>query len=155
MSTRSCIARRKGDGFEGVYHHWDGYPTGLGATLWGLAQEKDSGLLLEELINKHPAGWSTINGGLEGAECYCHSRNEPDQIVTQEDDLGMEWAYVFDKEANTMAVLERIRSNGNHAIGMFGTLGEDPETGKRDDAWTIRWVGRVDGPEPNWEELEQ
>ena len=34
MSTRSLIARKTEDGFEGTYHHWDGYPTGLGYTLW-------------------------------------------------------------------------------------------------------------------------
>ena len=34
MSTQAAIARRHGDGFLGVYHHWDGYPNALGKTLW-------------------------------------------------------------------------------------------------------------------------
>ena|SRR5438034_893083 len=34
ISTRSIIARAAGEGtFKGVYHHWDGYPTGLGKYL--------------------------------------------------------------------------------------------------------------------------
>lgn len=67
MSTRSCIARPTESGFTGVYHHWDGYPSGLGLTLWQLAQPMgpfhgNIGKMLKVLIDEHPAGWSTING---------------------------------------------------------------------------------------------
>ena len=35
MATRSFIAQKKEDGsFEGVYCHWDGYPDGVGKTLF-------------------------------------------------------------------------------------------------------------------------
>lgn len=34
MSTRSIIAEPAGDGFTGIYCHWDGYPTCRGAQLW-------------------------------------------------------------------------------------------------------------------------
>jgi hypothetical protein len=65
MSTRSCIARLTGpETFKGVYHHWDGYPTGLGATLWRLYHgffQQDLEKMLGFLIDSHPAGWSTIN----------------------------------------------------------------------------------------------
>jgi hypothetical protein len=64
MSTRGVIARPWGDGFEGRYHHWDSYPTGLGETLWGLFHGRYGGDLdrmQTELIDEHPAGWSTIN----------------------------------------------------------------------------------------------
>lgn len=64
MSTRGCIARIKDTGFEGVYHHWDSYPSGLGNTLWNLYHEHfnhDINAMLEYLIDNHPAGWSTIN----------------------------------------------------------------------------------------------
>lgn len=66
MSTRAVIARRnqEGAGFEGRYHHWDGYPKGLGATLWELYHghfRKDLGTMLQVLLDDHPAGWSTIN----------------------------------------------------------------------------------------------
>lgn len=77
MSTRAAIARPSGDGFQGRYHHWDGYPDGLGQTLYELAQtnrnraqldldptpwDGDVEKMLEVLIDQHPAGWSTING---------------------------------------------------------------------------------------------
>lgn len=178
MSTRSCIARIKGDGFAGVYHHWDGYPTVLGTTLYQMAQrfrshEPESGGvagMLRLLIDQHPAGWSTINGadwsqepGMreegfdngKGPECYCHGgRSEEGQLVTHADDMGMEWAYVFDERALTMAVVERVRLEGEHAVGMFGTLGANPETGEREDTWAIRAVVQLEGPEPDWSRIE-
>lgn len=75
MSTRAAIARPNGDGFLGRYHHWDGYPDGLGQALYELAQpnrnrnlmnlpptpwDGDVEKMLEVLIDQHPAGWSTI-----------------------------------------------------------------------------------------------
>jgi len=169
VSTRSCIARIKGDGFEGVYHHWDGYPSALGATLYSLYKSRIFGGLrdmLSMLIDEHPAGWSTINdvnwnmepdysnSERERPNCFCHGeRSESSQVITQDDDMGMEWAYVFDEHTHTMTVLERIRPEGNHAVGLFGTLGTNAN-GKREDAWAIRRViGLDDEPEPNWEEV--
>lgn len=64
MSTRSVIARKSGHGFTGVYHHWDGYPSGLGATLWEVRNKfygGDTKRMLQYLIDLHPGGWSTIN----------------------------------------------------------------------------------------------
>ncbi len=64
MSTRSMIARKTEEGFQGVYHHWDGYPSALGHTLWQLYHQGDRNLngMLALLIDEHPAGWSSING---------------------------------------------------------------------------------------------
>lgn len=66
MSTRGAIARTPDVGvtFKGVYHHWDSYPEGLGATLFELYRgefQKDLPKMLRTLIDGHPAGWSTIN----------------------------------------------------------------------------------------------
>jgi hypothetical protein len=64
MSTRSVIARKTKSGFKGVYHHWDGYPSGLGATLFEVRNKVfggDTARMLRYLIDQHPAGWSTIN----------------------------------------------------------------------------------------------
>ena len=33
MATRSFIARKTSNGYEGCYCHWDGYPEGVGKTL--------------------------------------------------------------------------------------------------------------------------
>lgn len=54
-----------GKEWAGRYHHWDSYPSGLGATLYELVRSKRLGGLettLRVLIDEHPAGWSTING---------------------------------------------------------------------------------------------
>ena len=64
MSTRSCIARSKGvSDFSGVYHHWDGYPSGLGQTLFALYNghfKKNLNEMLKYLIDDYPA-WFSIN----------------------------------------------------------------------------------------------
>jgi hypothetical protein len=233
MSTRSCIARRTGDAtFIGVYHHWDGYPTALGATLYELYRghfQRDLGRMLNFLIDQHPAGWSTINGkdftlaagfkadddtipcaqcGLEqwkhyrqyyakhrmakfvanleqgivmvlghahvrpkieqpqGPECYCHgSRKEEAQPITEKDDAGMEWAYVFDEPERKMYVFERLFADDagpgqklftgepvadlahHHMTGMFGMGAPGHQY------WATAAVVDLDGPEPDWERV--
>lgn len=116
MSTRSFIARRTDGGLVGRYHHWDGYPSALAATL--LALHRSSGdlpAMRKVLLEDHPAGFSTINGAdsladFEGAgfterlgpggrgidaesrkvECYCHGdRVEDEQIVTCRCEVGV------------------------------------------------------------------
>ncbi|MDO8490840.1 MAG: hypothetical protein Q7T04_02350 [Dehalococcoidia bacterium] len=43
MSTRAVIARPVGDGWEGVYHHSDGYPTGLGSYIFRIIHYRYKG----------------------------------------------------------------------------------------------------------------
>lgn len=66
MSTNGVIARATGEGtFKGVYHHSDGYPTGLGQFLTELLTghfANDLPAMLRVLIDEHPAGWSIIVG---------------------------------------------------------------------------------------------
>lgn len=65
MATRGAIVIRRGDGFEGRYHHWDSQPYALGAALWGLYHghfQRDLNRMLRFLIEEHPAGWSSIVG---------------------------------------------------------------------------------------------
>lgn len=62
MSTRSIIAIRENPStWKGVYHHWDGYPSGVGETLLELGKTKGLDFIKTEIVNKHRAGWSTIN----------------------------------------------------------------------------------------------
>jgi len=190
MSTRSCIARSTGEGtFQGVYHHWDGYPSSLGATLFRIYRthfQQDLGAMLTFLIEEHPAGWSTINNadftlpaGYQEAKyrkksngdndyskpiphgpiCYCHGeRHEGPSSITEEDDCGMEWAYVFDIEKKLMHVLERVYTEnavstagknlgGKHMVGMVGYGA--PGHQRWQDIATVD----LDGPEPAWESL--
>ncbi|MBX3081735.1 MAG: hypothetical protein KF716_08865 [Anaerolineae bacterium] len=64
MSTRSVIARwTQGDNWQGVYCHSDGYPSGVGATLWRIYRApfgRDLAAMLKLLIDDHPEGWSAI-----------------------------------------------------------------------------------------------
>jgi len=57
------IARKDGNSWAGRFHHWDGYPEGLGKTLVENATGPFAGNLeglLKILIDDHPAGWDTI-----------------------------------------------------------------------------------------------
>ncbi len=120
MGTRGCIARRTEDGFTGVYHHFDSYPSGLGKALWRAFHGHFNGDLErmeKELIDDHPAGWSTVvevdwskpAGYVEytkrspdssyrdfGPQCYCHGdrHEDPGGPLTQAN-CGGEWVYVL------------------------------------------------------------
>ncbi len=177
MSTRSCIARLTGPNtFKGVYHHWDGYPAALGATLWRLYHGvfgRDLARMLSVLIDDHPAGWSTINNAdftlpagyqeakyrkkpngdndyskpiPHGAICYCHGeRHEEASPVTEEDDCGMEWAYVFDAERRLLLVYERLhKTSGTHMVGMFGIGAPGRQY------WAPAAEIGLNGSEPDW-----
>lgn len=108
MSTRGAITRPTPNGRVGRYHHFDSYPTGLGAELVRLYHatfDRDLDDMATVLIDAHPAGWSTlISSSSEGPfprthfdqsgfteidsparghfpECYCHgTRAEPDDL---------------------------------------------------------------------------
>lgn len=150
MSPRAAIARPTDQGWEGVYHHSDGYPEGLGRTLWRLVTDPKSPFhrhvprLRRVLLEDHN-GWSTINGAdwslLPGStsdrsdrrpRCYCHGDgNEGAWPLSPDGDLGgVEWAYVLHDDA-----LEVI------AAGMDGIC--EPR-------------GRVpwNAPEPDWAQVE-
>lgn len=67
MSTRSAILLPIMDGAAAIgrYHHFDGYPTGLGIELHRLYREsfgEDYLSMVKTLIFAHPSGWSTILG---------------------------------------------------------------------------------------------
>lgn len=107
MSTRSIIGRPAGDGFEGRYHHSDGYPSGLGFELHRRYREVyggDVARMTAHLIDEHPAGWSSLFDD----RCYCHWQGrevEGGSMLTclcpaPEDKsrcspLSAEWAYVI------------------------------------------------------------
>ena len=64
MSTRAVIARPDGNGgFVGSFHHWDGYPSGVGKTIFKLLRGHFRGnvtAMLRVLCDEHTT-WSTIN----------------------------------------------------------------------------------------------
>jgi hypothetical protein len=152
MATRAFIGRLTGwDGEcplgEGVYHHWDGYPAGLGAVLFKLFRDEYQGdmeKMLKEIVDSHPGGWSY----LAERDCYCHTRGEK---MARVGDLpwasytGCVWAYLFDlQDGKPMMVVA-------HYLTVW-----DDRSGKVLRGWweAIATVA-LDGEEPDWEAIER
>ena len=117
-----------------------------------------------------PAGWSTIVGpdfawppvsvALRRAdkrakaddrkpECYCHGgRAEQAWTVTQDNAAGsgIEYAYAFD--GSKMLIVGSYHGDGAKMVGMFGT--GDPAA-----VWSVIAEVDLDGPEPDWDAIEQ
>lgn len=176
MATRALIARKTENGWEARYHHWDGYPSGLGATLYdiyGRVFQGDIDLMLKTLLDDHPAGWSTINGAdwdlepgfneyrsdrddnlVDRPQCYCHGdRDEEEWFFTSDgkDFGGAEYCYVIDPDNLSMDVLERIYcEDGTHATQFFG---QDANNVGLPAYW--KEIGKVEfnGVEPEWGEM--
>jgi hypothetical protein len=158
MATRALIGRLTGwDGIypmgEGVYHHWDGYPAGLGALLFKLFHEKYQGnmeQMLKEIVDGHPGGWSDLEKG----DCYCHTNGERTSDGFGDDGFGdlqwasrsgCEWAYLFKiEDGKPMMVVARLLTEW------------DDRSGKLLREWweTIAIVS-LDGEEPSWEAIER
>jgi len=203
MSTRGCIARRAGDGWQGVYHHSDSYPTGLGCYLFRLIRHVyrgDVGAFLGYAIDEHDGGWShifpsgTIKTKPDGGwfydaedrrpECYCHGyfadrdgthhglgtgiirgcechqkpyrTGQKDEDEPSCDPLFIEWVYVFDAEVRTIGVLASCGEPIPGTVGFRvrnqdGSVEQCPEKLYRHRLVT---VVELDGPEPNWLEIE-
>jgi hypothetical protein len=179
MSTRGGIVRITKSGpngepleWAGRYHHWDSYPTSLGATLYELNRDHfkgDTAAMLRTLIDEHPAGWSTINGGdftkpagwcdstedREGPECYCHGgRSEGENLLTQENaaSVGCEWIYAFNGGGSMFVLSSRCAPDrpvvgGSKMIGAFGQ--GDPKA-----TWHPIGCVELAEPAPDWEKLE-
>ena len=117
MSTRSIIARKTDEGFIGTYHHWDGYPSGVGQIV---AQGfKTGGWKYVNAILAH--SWSAIWDN----ECHCcgtmsDGRREEISPYTHETDCGAEFAYVFEhdteKETDFMHIYQKKDSDGNGVV---------------------------------------
>lgn len=83
MSTRSLIAIPIEDGTKAIgrYHHFDGYPTGVGlALIEAYRAHKSSYIdLVDTLLFRHPAGWSNICGADWALDPGFLERNDPDR----------------------------------------------------------------------------
>ena len=163
MSTRSIIAvytDQPAGKWRGTYHHSDGYPSGVGKSLWDIYHKYYPGFLsamLEFIIDAHPEGWSTLVGTdfsqrptwSEPDERYrmyqenipmppqaYKYRGETPSILDETSDSWQEWAYVFDVQANSMTILERLG---------FGS----------DVRYAHKATIPLDGMEPDWESFEK
>lgn len=80
MSTRSIIAVPDPvNDWKGVYHHGDGYPTGLGVYLHRVLRALDGDVDRARalLIDAHPGGWSALFPSTN----YAHTYNAPKRLV--------------------------------------------------------------------------
>lgn len=151
MSTRGAIARKVGNGFKGVYHHWDGYPSGLGQMLFILRKKRfhnDTQKMLDYLITQHPGGWSTISSLLKGKKekdaDYKVGNQSPQVTEKNAGGMGVEYAYVFDGD---IMEIQSSYSDDVKMIGMFG-MGDPKST------WKVIARVNLNGPEPNWGSFE-
>src|SRR3990170_984931 len=116
MSTRAVLARQTSDGWEGVYQHSDGYPTGLGRELWHCLHSP-----------VYAGGVVTYDPSSDGAD-------------------GLEWAYCFNSGSLTVfaALPADVRRIGDayqtatgdvyqcrpfawQVVGVFSLRGDEPD----------------------------
>lgn len=143
--------------FNGVYSHWDGYPSNVGKfihekiTEWatkGVRQypneesEEKRPLGTTNLcartfanifIKGHPAGWSSISSG----ECYCHSPyfvgrdGLSDNLLNEKSDLSwLEYGYIIYPETAEMEVwrLSSAEFGGNRRLTVVNLTKPWPKT---------------------------
>jgi len=152
MATRALIGRLTGWNSpypmgEGVYHHWDGYPAGLGALLFRLFREEYKGdmeRMLKEIVDSHPGGWSY----LAERDCYCHTRGEG--TADGFGDLqwasrsGCAWAYLFTaQDGKPMMVVAKLLTEWDDRRGRILR-----------EWWEAIVTVPLDGEEPDWEAIE-
>lgn len=162
MSTRSVVAFKTPDGrFIGRYCHFDGYPSGVGKTLFDAYRAhfgRDLAKLRKFLIDDHPAGWSSLTGAdfskrpgytdpvkrinrrantPERAQCYCHGDRHEGRSDWTPDMLErtpVPFVYLFDPVRATLEIREA-----------------EYEPFNRYETRAVLWL---DGPEPDWQSLD-
>ncbi|MFY1828342.1 hypothetical protein ACN47A_20630 [Myxococcus fulvus] len=90
--------------WRGVYHHWDGYPTGLGQYLIASVERArgDIQTVVRRLIDEAPWGWSTCMSGKGGAEGELNPEGNPGPLVAPDETGSVAYIYVFDVEARRL-----------------------------------------------------
>lgn len=173
MSTRSCLAYKTKDGWQGTYCHWDGYPTNRGKQIWkilmrdfvmnrgklGIANKGDTALqsFVEIYINGHKGGWSAFPD-----ECYCHSPafvmrdgKRKDALMTEKtaDALFIEWIYVIDADNKKLIIYTNGRAKGEHTEKVKGGRSRSSPNYKH---YLVAEIDiNPDTKEPNWEKIEE
>jgi len=147
MSTRAYISTTDDNGTTaGVYHHWDGYPSGLGRTIYRAYQghfRRDMDRLRAYLLAHtwssvvnadfaHYPGYVNRSDLVQGIglrpQCYCHGdRSEPWETIDPQEaiDSGCEWRYEL-RDDSTMVVYRVVGSTW-HIVGEVCLNGPCPE----------------------------
>lgn len=148
MSTRAIIAHApepETRDWTGVYHHSDGYPTGLGRTLHRLCREHFGGDpdALGRYATRAHCSWSFLVAPDEQPEhggCYCHGehadvaldddreRYRPADLADPDVLVSIEWVYLVEPERLiVLAPVERAFKPVGHVA-----WSDDPT----DEQWT-------------------
>lgn len=175
MSTRSAIGFKTDEGWNGIYCHWDGYPTNRAHQIWelamnefilnkgeiGVANNCDVSKALEAFvavyIKGHRGGWSCFP-----KECFCHSAEfvmrdgckDDEAFMTQDtsDALFIEWLYIIDPQDKSMSIYTHGRQKGYHMEEANGNKWKQ-------NNYTHYLVEKVvfdpDKPEPDWKRIEK
>jgi hypothetical protein len=165
MSTRSCIGRKTKSGFEAVYHHWDGYPSGVGQTLFQIRKshfKNDTKKMVNFLLSK--PGWSTINKDWDmpvaemdsdkvedGGPIYYDASRADQELLTNKNasGSGCEYAYIFeDDKMHILSSVTMINGEKSKMIGMFGM-------GDENACWDLLATIDLNGDEPDWDEIDE
>ncbi|MCP3104673.1 hypothetical protein LZ198_37995 [Myxococcus sp. K15C18031901] len=105
--------------WRGVYHHWDGYPIGLGQHLmWRVKRAGgDLGAVVARLIDEAPWGWSTCMMGGDGAEDDRKADEDSSLPVSPDATGGVAYVYVFDLEARRLDAFATYAGGGGKRLG--------------------------------------
>ena len=130
MSTRSYIIQKLGDGYAGVYCHWDGYPEHTGKLLH---DNYTTGSAVSDLIGL--GDLSILAATIDGCKAYrdrgdawefCKPRKagELSELVAVADESGCEHVYYFDGRLWQHAVLgsELFRLSDGSEFSEFRAL---------------------------------
>lgn len=148
MSTRSILAYSKGKSWEGIYCHWDGYPTNRGKQIWeilhrdfignageiGIANKKDPHnavkAFIQIYIKGHSGGWSSFPEG-----CYCHDAGfvMRDGVTSHIEkpkhlkDTWCEWLYVVDPVKLTLTIFSVYKDKWETPVVTVDLMGKEPD----------------------------
>lgn len=139
MSTRGTIAFGTDEWeWEGRYHHWDSYPSGLGRTLWHLYHghfDRNLDAMKRVLFDEHPAGWSsivdadfTLTPGYTDRydapqpRCYCHGERREPEWTLRAGEPFEEWAYILTNDARLL-----VLADGRGQVAEIDLNGPEPD----------------------------
>lgn len=109
MSTSAVVARPSGDGFEGRFVQWDGYPSGVGLAVYQIAQRDGAAAAARTIIDEHEA-WATLTAqdrsprGRDEWQVPGYGEAPPvaagswyTQLITTStiDEVSVQWVYVI------------------------------------------------------------
>lgn len=153
MSTRGCVAIKREDGWEGIYNHFDSYPTGLGADLWERLHEVDLSEFAENLLN-YTAWRDYLNGG----ECkYCGKKGlgQPHsmrgKIMGFDSDVGSDPEPEIRRNIQLTGVPDPKAEYHEHELEGDTSVEDTHVTSENPDPLYIEWVYVID---PDKESLE-